>query len=148
MIDFLMASPWYAIGAWVLIYISDYFWTIVASHLYRIVEEAVQNALCHASPRHISIRVSSEDGGILLTVRNDGKPLPPNVHATQGLGLKTMRYRANSIGGTLRLQRGESGGTVVRCFVPPSPRTGSVSVGATEKLPAPVRQRCRIRKAK
>jgi PAS domain S-box-containing protein len=97
--------------------------TVVAAHLFRIVEEAVQNALRHAKPRRIEIRLRQNRLGLLLVVWNDGRALPASVPADKGLGLRTMRYRANLVGGDLDLRRAAGGGTVVTCLLPSSKQT-------------------------
>jgi PAS domain S-box-containing protein len=91
---------------------------VVASHLYRIVEEAVQNALRHAKPQRIEIRLRRVRAGLLLTIWNDGRPLPATADVNKGLGLRTMRYRANLVGSDLELRRETGGATVVSCLVP------------------------------
>ncbi len=91
---------------------------LVSSHLFRIVEEAAQNAVRHAKPKRIEVRLRHLRAGLLLTIWNDGRPLPANLDANKGLGLRTMRYRANLIGGDLELKPAADGGTVVSCLVP------------------------------
>jgi len=91
---------------------------VLASHLFRIVEEAVQNALRHAGPKRIEIGLRRTRGGLLLTIWNDGRPLPARLNLENGLGLRTMRFRANLVGGELELRRAEGGGTEVSCLVP------------------------------
>ena len=89
----------------------------VASHLYRIAQEAVNNAVRHARCKNISISLCSEDGGLALTVRDDGVGIAENVSNNVGMGLHIMNYRANMIGATLRIERcqDETSGTLVTC---------------------------------
>ena len=89
----------------------------VVLHLFRMVEEAVQNALRHAAPKRLDIRLHRRGAGILLTVWNDGKPLCENFNATKGIGLRTMSYRAEMIGARFEI-RTQAGGTIVSCLVP------------------------------
>lgn len=91
---------------------------LVASHVFRIVEEAVQNAVRHAKPKRIEVRLRRERSGLRLTIWNDGRPLPAKLDINKGLGLRTMRYRANLIGGDLELKSAAGGGTVVSFLVP------------------------------
>jgi signal transduction histidine kinase len=76
-----------------------------AIHLYRIVQEALSNAVRHSGARSIAIRLAREDGAILVEVRDDGKGLPDPAEESSGLGLKILRYRASLMGGTLSIER-------------------------------------------
>jgi PAS domain S-box-containing protein len=87
----------------------------VANHLYRIAQEAVNNAVKHGHARHILIRLCSGDDGVSLSVRDDGRGLPEDVRNSQGMGLRIMNYRAKIIGAALQVQRCAQGGTVVTC---------------------------------
>ena len=89
----------------------------VATHLYRIAQGAVDNALKHAHPAEILIRLLAVNGATVLSVANDGISYPETVLATHGMGLKIMRHRADLINGSLEIRRGEAGGTVVTCSV-------------------------------
>jgi DNA-binding LacI/PurR family transcriptional regulator/signal transduction histidine kinase len=81
-----------------------------AIHLYRIVQEALSNAVRHSGAKRISIRLAREDGSVLVEVRDDGKGLPDPAEESSGLGLKILRYRASLMGGELSMER-ESPGT-------------------------------------
>jgi two-component system CheB/CheR fusion protein len=90
----------------------------VAKHLYRIAHEAINNAVRHGKPRHITVTLSIVDRRFVLNVTDDGKgigDLPPD-HA--GIGLAAMRQRAELLGGACVVGPGEAGGTTVRCWVP------------------------------
>jgi two-component system sensor kinase FixL len=95
-----------------------------ATHLYRIAQEAVSNALRHSRADEIVISLSRCDEQIVLEVGDNGVGMNRGYGATgvtaptKGLGLGTMRYRCGMIGGTFHLQGRESGGTSVRCVVP------------------------------
>jgi signal transduction histidine kinase len=86
----------------------------VATELYRIVQEAVTNSVKHAQPKTITIAVDGEGGATRLQITDDGVgiPLP---EPRDGAGLQIMRHRAASIGASLTIERGTSGGTVVTC---------------------------------
>jgi len=92
----------------------------VANNLYRIAQEAVNNATKYASATSIHVHLCSDaDGGITLQVADDGIGLPRDAERGTGMGLRIMRYRAHMIGGTLSIERGADGtGTVVRCEIP------------------------------
>ncbi len=94
--------------------------TDIATHVYHIAQEAVNNALRHASPRRIVIRLAGGDEWF-LTVDDDGVGIseswPPGPGA-QGMGLLIMGYRAKMIGGSLEVRPGPDGGTSVCCAFP------------------------------
>ncbi|HEY3452581.1 MAG TPA: ATP-binding protein [Myxococcales bacterium] len=87
-----------------------------ATQLYRIAQEATQNAIKHAEAGRITIELSEDDAEVRLQVRDDGRGLMPS--APPGLGLRSMLGRAVSIGGTLEVAPAEGGGTSVICRVP------------------------------
>lgn len=94
-----------------------------AVHLYRIAQEAIQNALKHAEAQHIRVRYGLETDELLtLDIRDDGRGgAQQALHAGgSGLGLPTMRYRANLIGATLTVENAPEGGTIIRCQIPVS----------------------------
>ena len=88
------------------------------THLFRIAQEALNNAVTHGRPRRIEIRLTSENGKGLLTVRDDGAGLPEEPRNPRGIGLHAMAYRARLIGGSLEVRRRARGGTVVTCAFP------------------------------
>jgi signal transduction histidine kinase len=86
-----------------------------ATHLYRIAQEAVTNALKHAAPRQMKISLAGDDAQIILSVRDDGTGISSTAWQAAGMGLKTMRYRASLIGATLSVAPDKEGGTLVTC---------------------------------
>ena len=92
-----------------------------ANHLYRIAQEAVQNAVKHAAAKNISITLARQNRRVTLIVKDDGKGIPPKLK-TIGMGLDNMRTRATLVGGTLEIRRRTHGGTAVTCVL--SPTTG------------------------
>ncbi|MBM3861049.1 MAG: PAS domain S-box protein [Verrucomicrobia bacterium] len=91
-----------------------------ALHLYRIVQEAVANAVKHAQSRRIDVRLSADAGVLRLTVQDDGCGFADTAGNGDGLGLRIMRYRARQIGGKLSVRSAEGSGTVVTCQWPVS----------------------------
>lgn len=114
-----------------------------ALHLYRIAQEAVSNALRHGAPSHISVTLicesreesRGESGAprsegrreLVLKIRDDGSGIrqkgdsldgTSSSGSRHGLGLRTMMYRAQSIGAWLHIGSPEGGGTLVSCRLP------------------------------
>src|SRR5277367_2297067 len=90
----------------------------MATHLYHIAQEAVNNAIKHGGPRKVLIQLSAEQGWGTLLIKDDGKGIAENPSSTQGMGLHIMNYRAGVFGGTLEARRDISHGTVVSCIFP------------------------------
>ena len=85
-------------------------------HLYRIAQEAVANAVRHGEARHIQIRIELNESQLVLIIEDDGKGLDYRaIRKAEGMGLRTMRYRAQAIGANLTFEPCLSGGTRVRC---------------------------------
>jgi chemotaxis methyl-accepting protein methylase/signal transduction histidine kinase len=90
----------------------------LATALYRIGREALNNALVHARAKTVVIRLGRRDGRIVLEVEDDGVGLPEDFEATGGLGLRIMRDRAAMLGGEVRFEAWAGGGARVRCVLP------------------------------
>ena len=116
-----------------------------ARHLYRIAQEAINNAAKHAEASEIAITLHRGPGTIQLEVVDDGKGIPddmleatrnsqPELGATfeyvkgraelarRGMGLYGMHFRADLIGARLTILPREGGGTIVRCVLPTGTR--------------------------
>ncbi|MEU0563911.1 GAF domain-containing sensor histidine kinase [Nonomuraea sp. NPDC005983] len=83
--------------------------------LLRVAQEALHNAFRHSGAARISVRLAREGGRLALSVRDDGAGFVRE--ATRGLGLESMRDRAESIGGVLTVDSGAGDGTTVRVEV-------------------------------
>ena len=94
------------------IHITDH---AVAIHLYRTVQEAVNNAVQHGKAQHIMITLSVLHGCLTLMVHDDGVGFSAVMAGQHGMGLRIMHHRARMIGATLEVQRGTLGGTSVIC---------------------------------
>ncbi len=91
----------------------------VAHHLYRIAQEAANNAVKHARCRRIDIELQGAAESCTLRVIDDGQGREPAAELQPGgMGIQIMNYRANAMGGQLRIERPEGGGTIVSCQVP------------------------------
>ena len=89
-----------------------------AVQLYRIAQEAVNNAVKHARSSMIAVTIGADRDRITLQVRDDGVGFPPDDEKGSGSGMHIMRYRARVIGGTLEIKPGTGGGTLVTCSLP------------------------------
>lgn len=87
-------------------------------HLYRIAQEALNNAVKHSQAKHIWIRLESENHQVLLTVKDDGVGLLAANEPPAGMGLRIMQYRAGMIGAVLDIACDPDGGTIVQCRLP------------------------------
>jgi two-component system, LuxR family, sensor kinase FixL len=87
------------------------------THLYRIAQEAVNNAVRHSEAEQIVIGLTTVNGSITLLVKDDGVGMPESPDENRGMGIRLMRYRANAIGAELEILPGDGGGTIVRCVV-------------------------------
>lgn len=88
-----------------------------ALHLYRIVREAISNALKHAGARTLRIRVKALPGLLALELTDDGRGLP-SAPSGAGQGVEGMRQRAEQLHGAIRWTQGTAGGTKVMLSVP------------------------------
>jgi signal transduction histidine kinase len=89
----------------------------VVTNLFRIAQEAVNNAVKHAQAGQIAVALSADRAQILLTIEDDGTGLPPGSEHSRGLGLHLMNYRTHILGAALRIEPRPGGGTVVSCSV-------------------------------
>jgi signal transduction histidine kinase len=90
--------------------------------VYRIVQEALTNIGKHANAAHVSIIVKKDDGMASLSIEDDGRGFNPAATARdpemKGLGLATMKGRAEMIGGTFAVEAGEGRGTRILVRLP------------------------------
>ncbi|MEM1044183.1 MAG: PAS domain S-box protein [Bacteroidota bacterium] len=86
--------------------------------LYRIAQEAVNNALKHAEPEHVWIRLTREDDTVTLEVEDDGQGFDEERKTRRSLGLYSMKRRASSIRAALTIDSELEVGTLVRVELP------------------------------
>lgn len=93
---------------------------VVAMHLYRIAREAVHNAARHAQPERIVIRLIAREDVVSLEIQDDGRGMPVRMSrkTASGIGLQTMRFRADGLGGDLLVDSKPGMGTSVTCRFP------------------------------
>jgi PAS domain S-box-containing protein len=87
-------------------------------YLYRIAQEAINNAIKHGKAKRIQIGLETTGESIVLRVDDNGTGLPQKLPPKHGFGLRIMDYRAATLGGSLTVQRRKRGGTCVLCSIP------------------------------
>jgi two-component system sensor histidine kinase UhpB len=85
--------------------------------LYRVVQEALTNAVRHSSARYCQVSIESSAGLLQLKIADDGKGLPPS-NFTQSGGLLGMKERVEMVGGTLTIGTEKEGGLKLQIRLP------------------------------
>ena len=85
--------------------------------IYRLVQEALTNAVKHASARRLEVAVVEHDDEVELRVSDDGVGFDPGARA-EGFGLVGMRERVTLVAGRLEIESGPGRGTTLRCRIP------------------------------
>jgi signal transduction histidine kinase len=87
----------------------------VAKHLYRIAQEAINNATRHGHARNIVVSLDADNGLTTLNILDDGCGFSTEAVNGSGTGLQIMRYRARLNGGELKIEQPDAGGTLISC---------------------------------
>ena len=83
--------------------------------LFRVLEEAVSNAVGHSGATQVSVTLEAGDRDLVLRVSDAGRGFDPaDQRATEGLGLAIMRLRVRALGGTLNIASSPGGGTIIQ----------------------------------
>ncbi len=90
----------------------------VKEALYRVAQEAMNNAVKHARAGCIDLMLRCSEGALLLEVMDDGIGFDSNRTYPGHLGLKSMRERVGQLGGDLDIESAPGEGTVVRVSIP------------------------------
>jgi signal transduction histidine kinase len=90
---------------------------VMAGHLFRIAQEAVNNALKHGGAGEIVLTLRGTPSALLLEIKDDGQGLPAQKRSGHGIGLQVMRHRANAIGADLSVTSAPGKGVTVSCTV-------------------------------
>ncbi len=85
---------------------------MVATHLFYIAQESIQNAIKHGSAEKISIDLKPDDKNIYLNIHDNGSGIEDTT-LTKGMGLKIMKYRADMIGASIEIKSHPDNGTHV-----------------------------------
>ncbi len=89
-----------------------------ATHLYRIAQEAVSNAVRHGDATQITIILASGPDQIRVRIQDDGVGFDPKAVDGPGMGIHIMNYRARIVGGNLEINTDPGDGTTVTCTLP------------------------------
>jgi PAS domain S-box-containing protein len=99
----------------------------VEDHLFRIASEALHNVVKHAGAFHATVDVMADPGGVVLTVRDDGRGFDPADRPVGHLGMSTMADRSHAIGAQLTVVSAPGAGATVRVsFVAADPTDNSL----------------------
>jgi len=91
------------------------------TNIFRIVQEAVHNAVKHSDASKIDIELHSDEDGMLINITDNGRGIgdTADLEARSGMGMHTMNYRASLLNGTLEIYSMPGGGTQVALTLPP-----------------------------
>jgi len=90
----------------------------MATHLYRVAQEAIQNAVKHGHSTRVKVSLAKSGATTTLTILDNGLGISKGPRVPQGMGLRIMHYRARTIGGKLTVQAAPRKGTKVLCTFP------------------------------
>jgi len=93
----------------------------ISMHFYRIAQEALNNAIKHGGAKSVGIALRASDGVLELEIADNGIGMNLSEVGHAGVGLHSMKYRAEAIGGTIEFQSSDGGGVVVSCRLPLDP---------------------------
>lgn len=93
----------------------------VATHLYRIAQEAINNALKHSGATRVYVCLKGLEDKIELSIEDDGQGLSMKQERAHGIGMQVMNYRAALVGGRLEVHSSPGDGVRVNCSLPSSP---------------------------
>jgi PAS domain S-box-containing protein len=117
----------------------------VATHLYRIAQEAISNALRHGKATRIDLSFACVDERLTLSISDNGRGISDTSgRPASGMGLQIMSYRARLIGASFSARPGNRGGTVVICVLrcpadSPKETTNGIVKAATVKAARPAK---------
>jgi PAS domain S-box-containing protein len=86
--------------------------------IFRVTQEALQNAVKHSASRSIEVKVTGSPDELTLQVIDDGAGFDPLASQSAGLGLLTMRERVELVGGRLRIETSHGRGTMIEATIP------------------------------
>jgi signal transduction histidine kinase len=103
----------------------------MATHLYRIAQEATSNAVRHGHATAVSIYLAIDESEVILTVEDNGIGILSPESPSQGMGVRSMRYRAGVLNGSIEISALPAGGTRLCCRAPLSTPANPDSIHAS-----------------
>ena len=91
-----------------------------ALSIYRLVQEALTNAIKYAGARHLVVSLGQAGDTVVVTVADDGRGFDPAARGGSGHGLAGMRFRIRSGGGQMQVESAPGRGTTIRASLPVS----------------------------
>lgn len=88
-----------------------------ATHLYRIAQEGILNALHHGKARRIEVCLARVQESVELSVKDDGIGLPHDSQDFHGIGLKIIQYRCRIMGAAFRIDPNRPHGVILTCHL-------------------------------
>ncbi len=89
----------------------------MATHLYRIAQEGINNAVKHGAAQEIVVTLSKNEEDLILSVEDNGTGVLPSTQSAEGIGLHIMKYRARMINALLRFESNVPHGTKLLCIL-------------------------------
>lgn len=90
----------------------------MAVHIYRIIQEAISNAIKHGKAHKVIIRLSQNKYHTSISIDDDGEGFNPDEIENKGIGLQIMKYRVGIMGGIFEIARTEEKMTRIQCIIP------------------------------
>lgn len=87
----------------------------IATHIYKITQEGLNNAIAHGRANAIEVSLLRENGQISLTIADNGVGMKPHA-GDQGIGLKIMKYRAQFMGASFSIHPNIPQGVIIKCI--------------------------------
>lgn len=88
----------------------------VATHLYRITQEAISNAVEHGKSKNIDVSFTQEGENITLCIKDDGMGMLNDLNKSKGIGLKIMKYRAHMMSASFEIKPNSPRGVILKCI--------------------------------
>ena len=90
----------------------------VQINLYRILQEALNNATKHANPTKIEVQISYSEGEVLLSIEDNGTGFDTNEISSEGIGIRSMKTRVGAMSANLDIVSNKGRGTIISVVVP------------------------------
>lgn len=87
-------------------------------HIYRIIQEAVNNIVKHSGADYAEITLQGKAGGVALLIADNGKGFSNNKPSSKGFGLNSILNRVSLLGGTCSFDQRNGGGTIITIYIP------------------------------